>query len=84
MTCHPNFVEKLPSQEAADSRVVVDGKCVTRYASPSSFFLFLISSLILCSRAPGTAIEFALKLVELLYGREKAERVAAPMLVTNF
>jgi 4-methyl-5(b-hydroxyethyl)-thiazole monophosphate biosynthesis len=33
------------------------------------------------SRGPGTAIEFALKLVELLFGREKAEEVAGPMLV---
>jgi transcriptional regulator GlxA family with amidase domain len=33
------------------------------------------------SRGPGTAIEFALKLVEQLYGKEKATEVAAPMLV---
>ena len=33
------------------------------------------------SRGPGTAIEFALKLVELLYGPEKADEVAEPMLV---
>jgi 4-methyl-5(b-hydroxyethyl)-thiazole monophosphate biosynthesis len=32
------------------------------------------------SRAPGTAIEFALKLVELLYGEEKTQKVAGPML----
>jgi len=33
------------------------------------------------SRGPGTALEFALKLVELLFGKEKAEQIAAPMLV---
>jgi 4-methyl-5(b-hydroxyethyl)-thiazole monophosphate biosynthesis len=33
------------------------------------------------SRGPGTAIEFALKLVELLYSADKAEEVAAPMVV---
>ena len=33
------------------------------------------------SRGPGTAIEFALKLVEILYGKEKAEEVAAPMVL---
>ncbi|MCR4440480.1 MAG: DJ-1/PfpI family protein [bacterium] len=32
------------------------------------------------SRGPGTALEFALSLVELLYGKERAEQVAAPML----
>ncbi|MBF0240041.1 MAG: DJ-1/PfpI family protein [SAR324 cluster bacterium] len=36
------------------------------------------------SQAPGTALEFALKLVELLFGRQKAEIVATPMLVLSF
>ncbi|MFP3869398.1 MAG: DJ-1 family glyoxalase III [Syntrophobacteria bacterium] len=34
------------------------------------------------SRGPGTALEFSLKLVELLYGKAKAEEVALPMLVS--
>ena len=62
VTCHPGFVHLLQNVEAVDSRVVVDGKCVT-------------------SRGPGTALEFALKLVELLYGVNKAREVAEPMLV---
>ena len=33
------------------------------------------------SRGPGTAIEFALKLIELLYGRKKVAEVAGPMIV---
>ncbi len=33
------------------------------------------------SRGPGTALEFALKLVECLYGKKKAGEVAAPMIV---
>jgi protein deglycase len=33
------------------------------------------------SRGPGTAMEFALKLVELLYNPSKAKEVAAPMVV---
>ncbi len=33
------------------------------------------------SRGPGTALEFALKLVELLYSEEKAKEVAGPMVV---
>ncbi|MBC7185503.1 MAG: DJ-1/PfpI family protein [Calditrichaeota bacterium] len=32
------------------------------------------------SRGPGTALEFALTLVELLFGKEQAEQVAGPML----
>jgi len=61
-TCHPSFVGELANREMVESRVVVDGTCIT-------------------SRAPGTAIQFALKLVEMLYGREKADEVALPMVV---
>lgn len=61
-TCHPNFVDRLANRDAIESRVVVDGRCIT-------------------SRAPGTAIEFALKLVEVLYGEGKAREVATPMVV---
>jgi len=62
-TCHPSFADRLENSEAAESRVVVDGNCVT-------------------SRGPGTALEFALKLVELLFGEEKVKEVAEPMVVT--
>jgi 4-methyl-5(b-hydroxyethyl)-thiazole monophosphate biosynthesis len=33
------------------------------------------------SRGPGTALAFALKLVEVLFGTRKAQEVAGPMLV---
>ncbi|MFQ5560033.1 MAG: DJ-1 family glyoxalase III [Thermodesulfobacteriota bacterium] len=61
-TTHPGFVDRLKNRDAVESRVVVDGNCIT-------------------SRGPGTAIEFALKLVELLYSEQKAGEVAKPMLV---
>jgi 4-methyl-5(b-hydroxyethyl)-thiazole monophosphate biosynthesis len=61
-TCHPNHVQGLGDQSAVESRVVVDGNCVT-------------------SRGPGTAMEFSLKLVELLFGKERRKAVAAPMVV---
>ena len=61
-TSHPSFVDQLENTDAAESRVVVDGGCIT-------------------SRGPGTALEFALKLVALLYGEEKAEEVAGPMVM---
>jgi 4-methyl-5(b-hydroxyethyl)-thiazole monophosphate biosynthesis len=35
----------------------------------------------LTSQGAGTAVEFALALVERLYGREKREAVATPMVV---
>ena len=38
----------------------------------------------LISGGPGTAIEFALKIVEQLFDRQKAEQVAKPMLVPSW
>ena len=61
-TAYPGFAEKFENTEAIDSRVVVDGNCIT-------------------SRGPGTAMEFALKLVEILYGEQKATEIAQAMLV---
>ena len=61
-TCHPSLVDQLPVKDRVDSRVVVDGNCLT-------------------SRGPGTAVEFALALVERLYGKDKREEVAAPMVI---
>ncbi len=61
-TCHPAFTDTLVNIEAVETRVVVDGICIT-------------------SRGPGTAIEFALKLVECLYGKEKAGEIAEPMVI---
>ena len=61
-TCHPDFVHQLENREAINTRVVVDGNCIT-------------------SRGPGTALEFALKLVALLFDEAKAAEVAQPMLL---
>jgi 4-methyl-5(b-hydroxyethyl)-thiazole monophosphate biosynthesis len=63
-TCHPAYIHKLDNASATESRVVVDGRCIT-------------------SRGPGTALEFALKLVEILFDKPKAEEVAMPMLVSR-
>jgi len=61
-TSHPDFSDQLTPNASIESRVVVDGNCIT-------------------SRGPGTAIEFALKLVEMLYGPEKAKEVGGPMVL---
>ncbi len=61
-TSHPGFVDQLSDPSAAESRVVVDGNCIT-------------------SRGPGTAMEFALQLVEILFGSQKRSAVAGPMVV---
>ena len=36
---------------------------------------------LITSRGPGTSLQFALALVDALYGREKADELAAQMLV---
>lgn len=41
----------------------------------------VVSGKVVTSRGPGTAIEFALQLVECLFGADKAKTVAAPMVV---
>ncbi|MDR4504758.1 MAG: DJ-1/PfpI family protein [Candidatus Scalindua sp.] len=61
-TAYPGFTDLLENTEAIDSRVVVDGNCIT-------------------SRAPGTAMEFSLTLVDILYGEQKAKEIAQSMLV---
>lgn len=59
-TCYPTLASALDN--AVDSKVVVDGNCIT-------------------SQGPATALHFSLKLVELLFGKEKAQQVAQAMLV---
>jgi len=64
-TCHPRFYQALVAKEVdTESRVVVDGSCVT-------------------SQGPGTAIDFALELVEQLCGVVKREEVASPLVLTT-
>jgi protein deglycase len=41
----------------------------------------LVDGTVVTSQGPGTAMAFALKLVEMLFGREQMEAVAAPMIV---
>ena len=52
-TCHPGLVDQLTVTDRVESRVMVDGNCLT-------------------SRGPGNAVEFALALVERLYGKENS------------
>ena len=64
-TCHPRFYQALVAKEVdTESRVVVDGSCVT-------------------SQGPGTAIDFALELVEQLCGVVKRGEVASPLVLTT-
>lgn len=63
MTCHPAFMDKLPSFRAVESNLQVSGELTT-------------------SRGPGTAFEFALALVDQLFG-ESVAREVGEMLVSN-
>ena len=44
-------------------------------------FRVVVDGNCITSRGPGTALEFALKLVEILYGKEKAAEVGLPMVL---
>lgn len=65
-TCHPSFVSHLQNPVHVEKRVVVDDTGNGRCIT---------------SRGPGTAIEFALALIEALYGAEKMQEVRTQMLV---
>ncbi|MGC9393834.1 MAG: DJ-1 family glyoxalase III [Anaerolineae bacterium] len=65
-TCHPSFVSQLENPVHVEERVIVDGTDTGRCIT---------------SRGPGTAIEFALALIEALYGEEKAREIGEQMLV---
>lgn len=71
-TCHPAFAESLTDQigKCADDRVAVTARTGGDQGS-----------LVITSRGPGTAIEFSLALVALIFGSEKAAEVAGPMVV---
>lgn len=56
MTCHPAFMDKLPTFRAVKSNLQVSGELTT-------------------SRGPGTAFEFALALVDQLFGESVAKEV---------
>ncbi|KAK1288919.1 hypothetical protein QJS10_CPB19g01776 [Acorus calamus] len=62
MTCHPAFMDKLPSFRAVKTSTQVSGELTT-------------------SRGPGTAFEFALSLVEQLYGSDAAGEVGGSLLM---
>ena len=59
-TAHPAYQQMNARQVDSQSRVLVDGNCVT-------------------SQGAGTALEFALTLVELLYDSRKRGEVGEPM-----
>lgn len=44
----------------------------------------VVDGKLITSRGPGTAIEFALQLVQQLYGEEKAAEIAGPMVTHDF
>jgi 4-methyl-5(b-hydroxyethyl)-thiazole monophosphate biosynthesis len=92
VTCHPGFASKLPNR--VDERVVTTGKLVTSQGPgsahrsvmneahplrPVKCCANLICASCVCCPACAAAIEFALALIKLLLGEEKANAVDGPM-----
>lgn len=67
-TCHPAFREQLPQYREPDPESA-NGRRV------------VIDGGCVTSQGPGTALEFALSLVSILSGEERAKEVAAPMMM---
>lgn len=44
----------------------------------------VVDGMLTTSRGPGTAFEFALSLVQQMYGSEKMQQVAGPMVMHEF
>ncbi|GLU03211.1 hypothetical protein SLE2022_204200 [Rubroshorea leprosula] len=61
-TCHPAFMDKLPTFWAVKSNIQVSGELTT-------------------SRGPGTSFQFALSLVEQLFGESVAKGIAEALLL---
>jgi 4-methyl-5(b-hydroxyethyl)-thiazole monophosphate biosynthesis len=66
---------------------LLEGRAATGYPSPDLDFpgkkdvKVVVDGNCVTSQGPGTALEFALKLVELLFGKQKSQQVAKAMLV---
>mmetsp|Transcript_22072 Transcript_22072/g.43429 ORF Transcript_22072/g.43429 Transcript_22072/m.43429 type:complete len:204 (-) Transcript_22072:410-1021(-) len=65
-TCHPAFAKDLESAQGGCS----EDRVVVEHEAK-----------IVTSRGPGTAMEFALECVEVLFGKETREEVAKPMVI---
>ncbi|XP_038713263.1 protein DJ-1 homolog C isoform X2 [Tripterygium wilfordii] len=62
ITCHPAFMDKLPTFWAVKSNIQVSGELTT-------------------SRGPGTSFEFALSLVEQLFGESVASKIGESLML---
>ena len=67
VTSHPSVADRLNAGHYVESRVAVAGLAV--------FTLIILDGNLITSRAPGTALEFALALVDKLFGPERMEMV---------
>lgn len=68
--------------EYSEDRVVVSDNLVTSCVAPPPFLrLLLLIEGWTKRRGPGTALEFSLKIVEILAGERKRDEVAGPMML---
>ncbi|XP_019169665.1 PREDICTED: protein DJ-1 homolog C isoform X2 [Ipomoea nil] len=63
-TCHPAFMDKIPSFRAVKTNIQVSGELTT-------------------SRGPGTSFQFAITLVEQLFGEAVAKEIGEVLLVNG-
>lgn len=68
MTSHPSFKEEVV-------------KAGWEYADDSERVVVVESQKVITSRGPGTAMEFALTIVECLMGKEKRDEITGPLVM---
>lgn len=89
-TCYPaqKFVDALKQKDNLEQRVVVGMYCeawlLCRDERVTTSPPRALDGNCVTSRGPGTALEFALQLVEQLYGADKAQEIQKAMLVPSY
>lgn len=83
-TAYPSFVDRLPNQSAAEERVVVNGNCITSRSPGTAVSSHLLLDWSFCLHSwlqLFLQLEFSIKLVEVMCGKDMAKQLADAMLI---
>lgn len=80
-TCHPAFVDKLTDPRYVFQMGHRDHSRTIQRNHSNAEQRVVVDGALTTSRGPGTTFEFALSLVQQLFGEDKAAEVAKPMVM---
>lgn len=84
-----HLTSKIVSDLIFDMLILLQATCYPSFMEQLSSSASAVESRVqkdgkvVTSRGPGTTMEYAVTLVELLYGKEKADEVSGPMVLSN-